>query len=693
MAGHPELEISLHQRDTHSYAIALRFSRPDEETELLAEAFPVRFDHEKMRDCHQDIAAYGRLLGESLFAHPEVRTCLGKARALAQSKSQQLRLRLCIDRWSTVLHALNWETLRDPDTGRSLVMDDNVWFSRHLASFDMRPVRLRSRTDLRALVAVANPSDLDRYKPGGRRLAAVQVKVEDIEQSLTPMVPAEFGPGEPVTLDAILKRLQDDYDVLYLVCHGALVEGEPRLWLQDDSGSACVVAATDMVDGLARLLRLPRLIVLASCQSAGKGDDAYSDDEGVLAALGPRLAEVGVPAVVAMQGNVSQRTVSRFMPIFFRELMRDGQIDRAMTDARFAVRDEPDYWVPVLFTRLVNGRLWYEQRLTGATPGFDAWEGLLKGIRNQRCVPILGSGLLDPFVGSTRDLARRWAQRSRYPLAAAFQEQLPQVAQFLSTTQGPDYPRDLYVDDLTAEICRRWPAAVTKTPMGPDEPASQYLSRLLSTVGTLLAETAPVETHRLLADLPCRLYVSTNPDTLLRDALSVAGKTPRVELCRWRELDDAVGNEPAAMRARSPNPTVAAPLVFQMFGHLEEAESLVLTEDDYFNYLINVVRLQSRPTPSFINDQLTRSYLMLLGFRIDDWDFRVFFNLLMSQQGASLLAGKPHVAVQFDPEDGRSSEPGRARRFLERYFQKAQVSIYWGSVEDFMQEFSKLWHS
>ena len=94
-------------------------------------------------------------------------------------------------------------------------------------------------------------------------------------------------------------------------------------------------------------------MVLASCQSAGSGADARTDDDGALAALGPRLAEeAGIPAVVAMQGNVFMTTVARFMPTFFAELQRDGQIDRAMAVARGAVRDAPDWWAPTLFMRL-----------------------------------------------------------------------------------------------------------------------------------------------------------------------------------------------------------------------------------------------------------------------------------------------------------------------------------------------------
>ena len=79
----------------------------------------------------------------------------------------------------------------------------------------------------------------------------------------------------------------------------------------------------------------PRLIVLASCETAGPGTGQ------ALAAIGPLLAEAGVPAVIAMQGRVSMDTVAAFMPVFFRELAMDGQIDRAVTLARQAVSDRP----------------------------------------------------------------------------------------------------------------------------------------------------------------------------------------------------------------------------------------------------------------------------------------------------------------------------------------------------------------
>jgi hypothetical protein len=100
----------------------------------------------------------------------------------------------------------------------------------------------------------------------------------------------------------------------------------------------------------------PALIVFASCQSAGEGSPLATG--GMLAALGPQLAQAGVPAVVAMQGDLCMRTASELMPTLFTEPRRDGRIDRALAVARNHVRDASDAWMPALFTRLRSGRIW-----------------------------------------------------------------------------------------------------------------------------------------------------------------------------------------------------------------------------------------------------------------------------------------------------------------------------------------------
>jgi hypothetical protein len=101
------------------------------------------------------------------------------------------------------------------------------------------------------------------------------------------------------------------------------------------------------------------LIVMASCESAGREVGLAVDGTfAAHSALAPRLAEAGVPAVVAMPGKITMETVKQAFPVFFSELLKDGQIDRAMAAARGVVRDREDSWmeVRVLFRLIVTAR-------------------------------------------------------------------------------------------------------------------------------------------------------------------------------------------------------------------------------------------------------------------------------------------------------------------------------------------------
>lgn len=136
------------------------------------------------------------------------------------------------------------------------------------------------------------------------------------------------------------------------MAHGALIAGQPRLWLERDDGTAAVMDGGELALRVRELRHKPLLAVLISCQSAGQGA------EDVAAALGPQLVAAGIPAVVAMQGQLTMITAARFIPALIESLAADGRIDRAMSDARAAVRDRPGWWMPVLFTRLRAGRIW-----------------------------------------------------------------------------------------------------------------------------------------------------------------------------------------------------------------------------------------------------------------------------------------------------------------------------------------------
>ncbi len=521
---------------------------------------------------------------------------------------------------------------------------------------------------------IANPTDLGEYQ-----VAPVEVNGE--------LKRAKDALGEiqivevigPETLSRLIEQLHEEFDILYLVAHGAVIDGDAVLWLEDASGDSDRRPGRDLVDRLCELPRPPRLVVLASCQSGDTGARAGEGD--ALVALGPRMAEAGIPAVVAMQGNVSMTTVERFMPVFFRELRRDGQIDRAMAAARFEVRDRTDFASPVLFLRLTSGRIWYVPGFArGPDQEFDLWPGLLTYLkpRKPKCLPILGSGLLERYLGSTREFARRWAERNHFPLASHAREDLPQVSQYLSVSFKASALRAMFEEEMSDALRRQLGRN------GPESSAdgTRSASDCLSQAGTVRRQKDSAEPHRVLAALPFPIYLTTNSDHLLVEALREAGKQPEVGLCPWSENVDWSESIFAPDRNPDFRPSVDCPLVYYLFGRLDDPRSLVLTEDDYFDYLIGLIR-NNELVPAVVRRALVDSCLLFLGFRLDDWDFRVLFRSLMAQGGRQRSTDYAHVAVQLDPEEGRNLDPEAARRFLQHYFEIADIRIYWGHVDDF----------
>lgn len=395
------------------------------------------------------------------------------------------------------------------------------------------------------------------------------------------MAQIEVADQGSATLDNIVQHLRNGCDILYLVAHGKLQDDQPYLYLEDETGKTTMIAGNELVTRIRELTVRPRLVVLASCQSAGQGtSDLTAQDAGALAALGPRLAEIGVPAVLAMQGNISMATIRRFMPIFFEELRHDGQIDRAMAVARGRVRDRHDWWMPVLFMRLKSGRIWYEPGFGGESQELKQWPALLRTIERKRCTPILGPSIGETLLGSRREIARRWAETYTFPLEPHQQEDLPQVAQFLAVHQGLFFLQDELEAHLRREVWQQFGERLDTTLK------HVTLEKLLTAIGKLLQQQSEPTIYQVLAQLELPLYITTNPDNLLFDALTAQGKQPIYEFCRWNDVGAQLPLQ--YDEARDGPPTAERPLVYHLLGHLSQPDTLVLTEDDYFDYLIGV---------------------------------------------------------------------------------------------------------
>ena len=677
MADYAELEVSLHRRRAGSYTIEVRFTEPGSDAEArLAQDRPAyaRFNFEALLKLHSQPEKYGRLLTHSLFADPAVLSAYAKARSKAQEQGAVLRLRLMVGPSAAELHHLRWETMRDPENGSPLATNERVLFSRYLTSLDWGSVRPVAQKKLKALIVVANPSGLEEFN-----LAEINVQQElQLAQNGLGGVPvAGVLGGEPrkrATLNNLIDTLRDSsFDVLYLVCHGSLAQGEPWLWLEKDNGEAVRTSGRVLMERLNDIHARLRLVVLASCQSAGEGEGE------ALAALGPLLAEAGVPAVVAMQGRISLETLARFMPSFFNELQRDGQIDRAMAAARGAIREQPDHWMPVLFLRLRSGRLWYVPGFGSGVADFDQWESLLLNIRSRTCTPIIGYGMVEPLLGSRRDIALRWAEKHGYPLEPQDKEDMPSVAQYIVTHLGRNYLPFALAEAFRDAIIGRYDQNLDEVLRQEKNWAKGLLLNAIRTAAKHYWNNGTVDPHKQLAQLRLPLYITTNPGNLLFSALFDAGVSPQFRICPW---NDEIPFEKCQYEGE---PTPDRPLIYHLFGHLSEPASLVLAEDDFFDYMIGMTE-NRRLIPPSVRRALASSALLFLGFQMEDWDFRVIFRSLKAQTGGELRRKFKHIAAQIEPAEGRILNPKRARSYLEEYFGSESIHIYWGSSDEFLKE-------
>ena len=678
MSNSADIELTILRNDLQGYLVDFRYSDGDpfSQTEVRLDAgqsAQAVFDLAELADLFDagDLPAYSKMLSDAFFQSEALRMAFAQALASAGQAGVSLRLRLNIHASATELNILRWETLLNPQSGTYFATDQNTYFSRYLASMDWRPVRLRARGELKALAMVAAPKGLEAYK-----LASVDKNAE-VETIRAGMGDIPLEVVEKATLNQMIAALQKgEYDILHIVAHGTFANGESLLWLEADDGTVARVSGNDLVTRLRELEKRPRLVVLASCQSAGRGNG------NVLTALGPRLSAAGIPAVLAMQDNLTMETNSRMMPVFFEELQKDGQIDRALAAARGQVRDRPDWWVPSLFMRLKSGRLWYTPGFGGPRGEFEKWPSLLRGIQSGRCTPILGPGLNDPLIGSLRDLVQAWADELQYPLAAHERESLPQVAQYRSVDQSRFTAEDEWMANLRSAIQKRFV-------LPPELSGSSVsLNRLFEFAHQQLSEKDSFETYSVLARIPSRVFITINTDELLEAALREAGKDPIRMVCPWREFSEATDSLSSV--EDELDLSAERPLVYHLFGMLSQPESLVLTEDDTFEYLIGITS-HMKSSPSQVGRALTDSALLFLGFQAEDWNFRVVMQSLLAKEGNNLLRRHAHIAAQIEPDEARLLDPSRARRYLETYFGRSsdiEISIFWGTAHEFMRELS-----
>lgn len=692
---YPDLEIRLDRTTESSYSIDYRLTLPEADADVgasMQDPQRIKINLASLQQLELDHKEYGRTLTECVFT-PKLRDALVAALTAADRKNESLRVRLFVGPTARELHSLRWETLQNPKDGSCLSRHERILFSRYIRTEDIRPFGLPQKLQLRAVVVVANPNELAKY-----RLAEINVpaEIDRARRALGAIDRVELASRGDANLQSILDHLRSGCDIFYLVCHGrfqdrssndGLNNGKALLWLEEKDGEVALIQGGELVEAINQLPQLPRLVVLASCESAGSGEATKSSGQRALAALGPQLACAGVPSVVAMQGSVGMDTIELFMPAMFKELLDHGIIDLAVARARKAVQAQQDWWAPVLYSRLKSGRLWYAPGFGGVAEGQELkWPVVLAQIKRKKCTPIIGLGLCEQIFGSRHEIARQWAEAYGFPMSPYERDDFPRVSQYLATDQAGGFPRDELLAGLRKLILQRMNDEQRKS-LGDVE-----VNELIHHVGSDLRKSAPIDSYKVLADLGLPIYLTTDPTELLAQALREAKRIPVVDYPRWHEDLENVEVYPSELKEELEyEPTRERPLVFQLLGTLRVPESLVVTEDNYFDFLIGFTKNRDL-IPKRLRAALVSTGLLFTGFQLEEWNFRVVLRCLLSLGGKEMLRDHRHVCAQMDPN--AISDPDGARRYLEKYFQTStgpQVDVYWGSLEQFMGVLQKRW--
>jgi hypothetical protein len=277
----------------------------------------------------------------------------------------------------------------------------------------------------------------------------------------------------------------------------------------------------------------------------------------------------------------------------------------------------------------------------------DDWKLLIGRIERGKCTPFLGAGASADALPLGSAVAEQWAKDHGYPLWDP--ADLPRVAQYLA----------VLADDA----------------MSPKEQIQELFQRIAIPPDF----TRDDEPYRVLADLPLPIYLTTNYDDFMVQALRARGKDPVQEFCRWNDRPSVLKRPSVFDRPEGFEPTPEQPLVYHLHGILELAESLVLTEDDYIDFLVKIANVDL--VPPRIREALADSMLIFLGYRIADWNFRVLYRGLVERIDPS--GRRLNMTVQLAPKDAPGTLDA-AQDYLERYYRAMNVRVFWGDVDDFV---------
>ncbi len=183
---------------------------------------------------------------------------------------------------------------------------------------------------------------------------------------------------------------------------------------------------------------------------------------------------------------------------------------------------------------------------------------IARAVSQQRCILFLGAGVHAPPPDQSRF---EYPAEQRPPIGAALSQKLAADCNLSGRFPDED-PSNLQRVALFYEIARS---------------RHQLVDALNDAVQT---GKRPSPMLQALAELGFPLVITTNYDQLFENALIAAGKQPRV----------AVYTPNLEPTTDYRDPTAESPVVFKIHGDILRPETIVITDEDYIQFVLRMSR-------------------------------------------------------------------------------------------------------
>jgi hypothetical protein len=267
----------------------------------------------------------------------------------ASQRDAGLRIRLRLS-GTPELVDLPWEYLYDSSLNRFLSLSVDTPVIRYL-DLPGRIEPLAVTPPLRVLVMISSPRDYPTLDTEAE-WAKLKEAVADLEEQGWLVLDRLEQP----TLAALQHQLRrKNYHIFHFVGHGGFDESaeDGVLVLEDEEGHSRQVSG----QYLGMLLHDEKTLRLAILNACEGGRTSRSDP---FAGVGQSLLQQGIPAVIAMQFEISDEAAITMAHEFYCALADGYPVDAALSEARkgiFAEDYDVEWGTPVLYLRASDGRI------------------------------------------------------------------------------------------------------------------------------------------------------------------------------------------------------------------------------------------------------------------------------------------------------------------------------------------------